>query len=390
LATVVASITPHDGEAAGAGCRTREHRQWNKRRQTTLPLTECWIVWIHLCYKNNREGGSRRTTSRTLGIMFIADIKSRLRRFIESCVQEAWSEDKLRRCVREALPDDLLTTLPGTPYSRYAVPVDYVPSRQYEPRWGNTKPVIPILEQWFTEHISTYRDILDDMTANRDALASIAVDFDTRNLPQPGWFGIALCAFDGAALYTMVKRSKPKRYLEIGSGVSTCFAYKAIRDAKLDTKIVSIDPEPRSEIDSICDEVVRDGLETCDTSLFDQLEAGDILFFDGSHRSFMNSDVTVFMIDILPNLKPGVLIHVHDINLPWDYHILYKNWYWNEQYLLAVYMMNARERIVPVLPTAFVCKRPEFADWFRVPLIDFGAERNTSWTGGGSMWFTHK
>jgi hypothetical protein len=96
------------------------------------------------------------------------------------------------------------------------------------------------------------------------------------------------------------------------------------------------------------------------------------------------------MIDVLPRLKPGVVIHVHDIALPWDYADYFKNWYWNEQYLLAVYLMNARQRIDAIFPTHFVCREPSFDDWFADPLIDFGGERNQSWKGGGSMWFTHK
>ena len=106
----------------------------------------------------------------------------------------------------------------------------------------------------------------------------------------------------------MVRRYRPHTYLEIGSGITTCFAYRAIRDVGSDTQIVSIDPEPRTSIDAICTNVIRDGLETCHTTIFEDLVANDILF-DGSHRSFINSDVTVFFIDILPRLQPGVIVH---------------------------------------------------------------------------------
>jgi hypothetical protein len=62
-------------------------------------------------------------------------------------------------------------------------------------------------------------------------------------------------------------------------------------------------------------------------AIFDRLQAGDVLFLDGLHRGFMNSDVTGFMLDVLPRLRPGVLVYVHDIPLPWDYPDMFTDWY---------------------------------------------------------------
>lgn len=278
--------------------------------------------------------------------------------------------------------------LESTEYSRYLLPIEYLPSRDYRPRWGHSKPRIPALNDWFTAHTAEYREMIGNMRANAARLADVPLTFDEINLPQPAWSGVPYCPFDAVALYTMVQRCKPKTYLEIGSGITTCFAHRGIKDNGLDTRIVSIDPEPRAKIDAICDEVVRFGLETCDLSIFGELEAGDILFFDGSHRSFMNSDVTVFMIDILPMIKPGVVVHIHDITLPWDYDESFRHWHWNEQYLLAVYMMGNRRRINPLLPTAFLCRDQSFDDLLAEPMLDLGVY-NDGWRGGGSMWFTH-
>ena len=226
--------------------------------------------------------------------------------------------------------------LPGTPYSQYAIPLEYQPSRDLQPRWGSLRPPIPQLLTWFKEHTADYTALFGLMREKAGNLANIPLDFDEANLPLPAWRGVPYCPFDAVTLYTVIQKYRPKRYLEIGSGVTTCYAYKSIRDAGLDTMITSIDPQPRAKIDSICDHIIRDGLETCDLSIFDTLEANDVLFFDGSHRSFMNSDVTVFFIDILPRLKPGVIVHIHDIPLPWDYDNGFTNWYWNEAYMLAV------------------------------------------------------
>lgn len=219
-------------------------------------------------------------------------------------------------------------------------------------------------------------------------LENVARYFNEDNLPNPAWGGVPIAPFDSLALYTIVRKFAPKTYLEIGSGTTTCFARRAINDGNLDTKIISIDPQPRAEIDSICDQVIRQGLESCDFSIFESLQENDILFFDGSHRSFMNSDVTVFMVDILPMIKPGVIVHVHDINLPWDYPDSFKSWYWNEQYMLAVYMIGQKRRIQPLFPTTFVCRDKHFEDLHQPPMLDLD-ELNDGWSGGGSMWFRH-
>jgi predicted O-methyltransferase YrrM len=221
-------------------------------------------------------------------------------------------------------------------------------------------------------------------------MADVPLQFASERLPLPAWKGVPYAPFDAVALYSMIRKVRPKVFLEVGSGISTCFAYKAIGDERLSTQIVSIDPEPRAEIDSICDVVVREGLETCDLAMFDKLERNDILFFDGSHRAFMNSDVSVFFIDILPRLKPGVIVHIHDVTLPWDYDQMFANWYWNEQYLLAVYLMARTQTIEPLFPTAFVCRDEAFAQNFATPLLQVKGLTADEWRGGGAMWFSHR
>jgi predicted O-methyltransferase YrrM len=279
------------------------------------------------------------------------------------------------------------TLLPSDLNARFALPLDYPPSRVLKPRWGATQPPIKPLSDWIGAHDATYHELLRDMQNLRAPLNAISRDF-SHEKPDAAWVGVPFAPFDLAVLYTLISRTHPARYLEIGSGASTLFARRAIKDQGLSTRIISIDPEPRAEIDAICDEVIREGLEVCDMALFDQLEPGDIVFLDGSHRVFMNSDVTVFMIDVLPNLKPGVLVHLHDIALPWDYGDMFINWYWSEAYILAAYLIGARGSTRPVFPTAWVCRSPQFSEWFAEPLVDLGT-LNDGWRGGGSMWFTH-
>jgi hypothetical protein len=100
---------------------------------------------------------------------------------------------------------------------------------------------------------------------------------------------------------------------------------------------------------------VRRPLEKCDLALFDVLETGDFLFFDGSHRVLTNSDATVFFLEVLPRLKPGVLVHVHDVFLPADYPSDWSSSLYSEQYLLAAMLMCGAPPFRVVLPNHFVC-----------------------------------
>src|SRR5215472_4750494 len=219
--------------------------------------------------------------------------------------------------------------LPGNQYSRYLFPIKYLPSRDYRPRWGNTRPPIAQISQLLERYVDDYRQILRDMRRLVGNLSDVPLAWDPNAQPQPCWAGTPLNSFDSLLLYTMLAVHKPPIYLEVGSGISTLFAYRAKKDFGLPMKIWSIDPEPRSEVDAVCDVVRREAFETTDLSLFSELTAGDVIFIDGTHRSFVNSDVTVFMIDVLAKLPPGVIVHLHDIYLPMDYFGFALDWYWN-------------------------------------------------------------
>ena len=161
------------------------------------------------------------------------------------------------------------------------------------------------------------------------------------------------------ALYAFLARHNPKRYIEVGSGNSTKFARRAIVDHQLDTRIISIDPHPRAEVDGLCDEVIRAPVEDVAAATFDILDAGDVLFIDSSHRTLMNSDVTMLFLDVLPRLKPGVLVQVHDVTLPGDYPAQWSGRHYSEQYLLAAYLLGRGPLLDIVLPCAFVSDDPE-------------------------------
>jgi hypothetical protein len=219
-------------------------------------------------------------------------------------------------------------------------------------RYGHGKPPHPELAAMIEAGHASYRETLSSWAASASHLARIPVEAAAG--AEPHWRNGWLEGLDAAALYAFMAQTRPVRYVEIGSGHSTRFARRAIRDHQLATTITSIDPHPRAEIDAICDRVVRAGLEAAELSLFDELVAGDIVFFDGSHRVFTNSDVTVFFLDVMPRLAPGVLVQVHDIYLPDDYPPHLHDRYYSEQYLLAACLLGARGSVEIVLPNAFV------------------------------------
>jgi hypothetical protein len=230
------------------------------------------------------------------------------------------------------------------------------------PRWGDGKPPHSELRAAIERNRSVYDQSLNEIGAQRAALGKVAFK-QNRSAPfEPFWENPWFSTLDAAALVAFLLSRKPRRYVEIGSGHSTMFARFAIKAGNLATTITSIDPKPRAEVDALCDRVLRRPLENCEQKIFDEIEAGDILFFDGSHRVLMNSDVVVFFLEILPRLKPGILVHVHDIFLPDDYPKAWSRRFYTEQYLLAAMLLCGSPPFRIVLPNYFVCTDEVFAD----------------------------
>ena len=200
-----------------------------------------------------------------------------------------------------------------------------------------------------------------------------------------GWFP----PIDGIALYTYLSRRNPKIYLEIGSGNSTKFARKAIKDNHLRTKIISIDPQPRTEVEALVDVSVRSPLEKCDLGVFGGLEDNDVVLFDGSHRCFQNSDVTIFFLEVLPALPARLLVGVHDIFLPRDYPPAWRERYYNEQYMLATYLIGARDNLAVEFPAAYCARRYQSVVAELLPPAVVEAEISyMNFIAGTSFWFT--
>ena len=262
--------------------------------------------------------------------------------------------------LKRLLPPGLRRRLSGwlrrrgfKPDAHYAIRIEYPTSASNAPRWDPH----PELERIIASGDATYRRSLETIAAYRDALGGI--DLHAHDRREPSWVNDWLPILDGAAIYAFIRSRSPALYMEIGSGQSTKFAARARRDGQLDTQIMSIDPEPRTEIDELCDRVIRMPLEAADISVFSELSDGDVLFFDGSHRTFMNSDATVFFLEVLPHLEGGVLVAVHDIFLPYDYPQEFADRYYSEQYLLAAHLIAGNPLLEPVLATFYASRDAE-------------------------------
>src|SRR5687767_8552538 len=186
--------------------------------------------------------------------------------------------------------------------------------------------------------------------------------------------------FDAAVYYSLIRHLKPKRVIEIGSGYSTRFAGKALARNADGATLTCIDPHPeRLNGSNLNIALIQKRVEEIDVDFFSQLEANDILFIDSSHTVKFGSDVCYEFLDVLPTLKPGVWVHVHDIFFPHDYPaewILKRRLALNEQYLLEAFLSFNREFQVALAN-----------QWLK---LDHATAVNELWTGNtasSSFWF---
>lgn len=151
--------------------------------------------------------------------------------------------------------------------------------------------------------------------------------------------------------YALIRHFKPARIFEIGSGFSTLMAIKAIAENKrLDPdyscRHVCVEPFEKPWLEGLEIELIRKRVETLDPDFFGALEENDFLFIDSSHVIRPQGDVLFEFQRILPRLKPGVIVHFHDIYTPMDYPekwIVDEVKIWNEQYLLEVFLAGNRD-----------------------------------------------
>jgi hypothetical protein len=254
----------------------------------------------------------------------------------------------------------------------------------FKPRYGHGKPPHKSLYEIIDQNKETYKAYLEKALTYSEYIWTIRDAKQETDPSKPTWNNGFLPGLDIIGIYTMMASMKPKKYIEIGSGNSTKVAFKAKTEHALATEIVSIDPMPRAEIDHLANTVIREPFENIDLQLLDDLCENDILFVDNSHRILPNSDATVFFLEILPRLKKGVIVHIHDIYLPYDYPQFMCDRFYSEQYGLAMYLLANPTKYESILPNYFIYEDEDLAKlispiWNHENLAD--VERH-----GGSFW----
>ena len=153
-----------------------------------------------------------------------------------------------------------------------------------------------------------------------------------------------------ASLHTIIRHFKPRHFIEIGSGHSSKVISVALEKNKQDessqaAEYTIIDPYPSEMVSKLpaISRLVKEKVECVDLKVFESLGSNDILFVDSSHTVKTGGDVNFMLLDVLPRLKPGVLVHFHDINLPYEYPKVYFTnpqfrVFWTEAYLLQAFL----------------------------------------------------
>jgi predicted O-methyltransferase YrrM len=237
--------------------------------------------------------------------------------------------------------------------------VDFPPDAHASPRWQPGDPTHTRLAAILDADSSLQSEFLEQCLAFAPEIREWpAAERETQ--PDLPWFeNLFLTRLDMTVLYGALRELRPERYLEVGSGMSTRVAAQAKRRGGFAMEIVSVDPEPRLAIAALCDRVERRRLEDAVDEFVSLATARSVVFFDGSHRCFPGSDVTVFFLEVLPRLPAGCVVHIHDIYLPDDYPRSAYNRLWSEQYLLAGWLLGGAAGVKILLPCARLSHRHE-------------------------------
>lgn len=210
-----------------------------------------------------------------------------------------------------------------------------------------------------------------------------------RRAPSPLSFGLDNDAFTGIdplVYHGMIRHLRPKRLIEAGSGHSTLLAFDTIRAHGLDTHLSVIDPEPRWFVRDLARrnasriDLRTQAVETMDPGFFLALRENDVLFIDTSHVVRTGGDVVFLLLEVVPRLAAGVVVHLHDIYLPYEYPrevVLGDRHFFTEQYLLQAYLAgNAGVEVL--FASHLMCRE-------RAELVRAVFPTASLW--GGSFWF---
>ncbi len=135
-------------------------------------------------------------------------------------------------------------------------------------------------------------------------------------------FGLGYTPTDAMTSYLMIRHLKPKRYIEVGSGLSTYYCHLAAevnRAEGFPLEITCVEPYPLKNLYTLPNvEIIKKEVQDVDLELFARLEDGDVLFIDSSHVVRIDGDVPYLFLNVLPSVPKGVTVHIHDIPFPYN------------------------------------------------------------------------
>ena len=223
--------------------------------------------------------------------------------------------------------------------------------------------------------------------------------FPTEPSATPSRFHLNNGLFDGTdalLAYCMVRHFQPRLIVEIGSGYSSLLLGEAA--AKNDkSAIICVEPFPQEFLKPGfpgLQRLIQKKVEEIEPEFFSELHAGDVLFIDSSHTVKIGGDVNYLFLEILPRLESGVIVHIHDIFLPFDYR---RDWvvdefrFWSEQYMLQAFLtFNSQFEVL--MASSYMAHKylPDVKAAFpTLEKLKGTAPDSMKW-GGGSFWMRRK
>jgi predicted O-methyltransferase YrrM len=165
-----------------------------------------------------------------------------------------------------------------------------------------------------------------------------------RYFTENDWFPVS----DAFTLSGIIRKEKPRRIVEVGSGFSSAVMLDTLDHTHASAALTFIEPNPGrlysllSLDDSSIATVLAQRVQEVPMTVFDQLEAQDLVFIDSSHVAKIGSDVSYILLRVLPRLKPGVIVHFHDVFYPFSYPASWirEGRAWNESLFLRAFLLG--------------------------------------------------
>ena len=251
-------------------------------------------------------------------------------------------------------------------------------------RWSKPSDLIglkidlPEMKDFWSHVVTSFREEFNSLPSYADLMKES--------------YGEGYTPLDAMTLYFLLRQHRPQHYLEVGAGLSTYYATCSARQNLAEGQpmtITSVEPYPHDKLKSIPEiNLIEKDVQEVDSSLFEMLGAGDVLFIDSTHALKLDGDVAYLFLEILPRLNKGVIVHIHDIPFPYncpfppDTWVFHREWpvFWTEAMLLQ----------------AFLCHNSEFQVRLSLPYIRYKDEEflrqsisgYDQWKGAGTDTFS--